>query len=132
MTCYVMVYEKDGVKKFNSIPLEGVKTVEEAQSRAYALYTLQKDGNGLKLGNILAVYGYTKCDGPVIGTFTDTDFKENGFVNVKEIKTYAQWAANSSSAVGGAKKKTLVKALPKPKPQPKPKPKSKPAAKKTK
>jgi hypothetical protein len=116
-----MVYEKDGVKKFNSVPLQGVTSATEAKSRAEALYTLQKDGNGLKLGNILAVYKYNKSDGPVVGTFTSVI--ENGFDVVPEIKTYAEWSANTS-AVGGAKKKT--------KPTPKPVTKKTKSTKKTK
>jgi hypothetical protein len=110
-----MVYEKDGVKKFNSVPLEGVRSATEAKSRAEALYRLQKDGNGLKLGNILAVFKYNKSDGPVIGTFTSVI--ENGFDIVPEIKTYAEWSVNNTSAVGGAKKKKslgLAKPMPKP------------------
>lgn len=111
MPCFVMVYEKDGVKKFNSVPLKGVTSVTEAKSRAEALYTLQKEGNGLKMGDILAVYKYNKSDGPVVDTFKSVI--ENGFDIVPEIKTYAEWVA----AVGGAKKKkSTVKGLAKPKP----------------
>ena len=113
-----MVYEKDGAKKFNSVPLEGVRSATEAKSRAEALYTLQKDGNGLKLGNILAVFKYNKSDGPVIGTFTSVI--ENGFDVVPEIKTYAEWSANASAVGGAKKKKSLGSAKPKPKPMPKP------------
>lgn len=90
MSCYVTVYEKDNVKKFNSVPLEGVTNSVEAKSRAEALYRRQKYGKGLKLGYILAVYKYTKSNGPIIGTFTSVD--ENGFDIVPEIKTYAEWS----------------------------------------
>lgn len=114
MSCFVMVFEKDGRKFYDSRPLAGVVSVNEVKIRTEGLYTLQDMEKGLKIGDVKAVYLYNLGVGPVNGDFSNVI--PDGFNVVEEIPTYDQWKTKKTQLVGGKKptkkpaaKKTVAK-----------------------
>lgn len=108
MSCYVMVFKKGDKKFFDSRPLAGVESVEEAKIRTEGLYRLQAKEKGLKIGDVESVYKYVCGAGPVVSDFSKV--VENGFEVVEAIPTFNQWK-NKNAQAGGKKtaKKTAAK-----------------------
>jgi hypothetical protein len=103
MSCYVLLFNKDGKKFYDSRPLVGVETDDEAKKRAEAIYKLQSQGVALKLGEVQTVHKYllgNECKNQRLD-----EVVENGFGAVPNVINYRAWK-DQQSQLGGGKKTT--------------------------